>query len=91
MTLAVQEDLLLETAALGTLLLHVGAGEVAVDEGGLAGAEGADDAEPQVGHTARHRPLLRVDERVCNTRPRVRSDSLPACRSPLKTPNFHRL
>ena len=51
--LAVDDDLLLEPAALGTLLLHVGAGEVAVDQGRLAGGQGADDAEPNVRNSAR--------------------------------------
>lgn len=63
---AVHQDLLLEAAALGRLLLHVGAGEVAVHQGGLARRQRADNAEPQVGHAARQRPFLAVDERVFN-------------------------
>lgn len=63
---AVHEDLLLEAAALGRLLLHVGAGEVAVHQGRLARRQRAHDAEPQVGHAARQRPFLAVDERVFN-------------------------
>lgn len=61
---AVHEDLLLEAAALGRLLLHVGAGEVAVHQGRLPRRQRAHDAEPQVGHAARQRPFLAVDERV---------------------------
>jgi hypothetical protein len=35
-----------------------------VNEGGLAGREGADDAEANVGHSSRKRPFLTVDKRV---------------------------
>lgn len=68
--MGVEDDLLLEAAALGALLLHVGAREVAVDEGRLAGAERAHDAEAEVGHGAGQRPFLRVHERVWNGRGR---------------------
>ena len=61
---SVDHDLLLEPAALGTLLLHVGTGQVAVDERRLAGRQRADDTEADVGHAAAQRPLLAVDERV---------------------------
>ena len=63
-TVPVDDDLLLEAAALRTLLLHVGPREVAVHERGLARGQGADDAEADVGDAARQRPLLAVDERV---------------------------
>ena len=61
---SVDDDLLLEAAALGTLLLHVGAGEVAVHERRLAGGQRPHDAEADVGHAAGQRPLLAVDERI---------------------------
>ena len=35
-----------------------------VDEGGLAGREGAHDAQPKVRHRPRQRPFLRVHERI---------------------------
>lgn len=50
--LAVDDNLLFEPAALGALLLHVGTGEVAVDQGGLAGRQGANDSEPDVRYSA---------------------------------------
>ena len=62
--MSVDDDLLLEPAAFRALLLHVGPRQVAVNEGGLAGREGADDAEANVGHSARKRPFLTVDKRV---------------------------
>ena len=61
----VDDDLLLEAAALGALLLHVGAGQVAVHERRLAGGQRPHDAQPDVGHAAGQRPLLAVDERIC--------------------------
>ena len=61
---SVDDDLLLEAAALGTLLLHVGAGEVAVHERRLPGGQRPHDAEADVGHAAGQRPLLAVDERI---------------------------
>lgn len=39
-----------------------------MNEGGLAGREGADDAEANVGHSARKRPFLTVDKRVWKER-----------------------
>ena len=63
--MSVDDDLLLEAAALGALLLHVGAGQVAVHERGLAGGQRPHDAQPDVGHAAGQRPLLAVDERIC--------------------------
>ena len=62
---SVDDDLLLEAAALGALLLHVGAGQVAVHERRLAGGQRPHDAQPDVGHAAGQRPLLAVDERIC--------------------------
>ena len=62
--LTVHHDLLLEPPALGALLLHVAAGEVAVHQGGLAGAEAAHDAEPDLRDISGQSPLLGVDKRV---------------------------
>ena len=62
--LTVHHDLLLEPPALGALLLHVAAGEVAVHQGGLAGAEAAHDAEPDLRDIPGQGPLLGVDKRV---------------------------
>ena len=62
--MAVDDDLLLEAAALGALLLHVGAGQVAVHERRLARGQRPHDAQADVGHAAGQRPLLAVDERI---------------------------
>jgi hypothetical protein len=61
---SVDNDLLLEPSALGTLLLHVRTREVPVHESRLARGQGADDAQANVGDTATQGPLLAVDERV---------------------------
>ena len=62
--LTIHHDLLLEPASLGALLLHVAAGEVAVHQGGLPGAEAAHDAESDLRDIPGQRPLLGVDKRV---------------------------
>lgn len=62
--LAVDEDFLLEAAALGRLLLHVGAGKVSVHQGRLSRVQRADDSQPQIGNGARDRPFLAVHKRI---------------------------
>ena len=62
--LTIHHHLLLESAPLGALLLHVAAGQVAVHQGGLPGAEAAHDAEPDLRHVTGQSPLLGIDERV---------------------------
>ena len=62
--LAVHHHLLLEPAALGRLLHHVAAGEVAVHQRRLARGEAAHNPQSDVRHRAGQRPLLGVHERV---------------------------
>lgn len=62
---AVEDDLLLEPAALGALLLHVGTRQVPMNQGRLPGAHRPDDAQPQVRHVSRQGPFLRVHETIC--------------------------
>lgn len=64
-TLVVNLNLFLESPAFGRLLLHVTAGQIAVDESGLAGVQRPHNAQTKVGHSSWYRPFLAVDKRIC--------------------------
>ena len=82
----VDADLFLEPPALRTLLLHVGAGEVAVDQRGLSRAQGSHDAQPEIGHAPRQGPFLTVHERVWKII-QQKSKSKQSSSNPYKGPN----
>lgn len=62
--LSVDGNLFFESAAFGRFLLHVGAGEVAMDQGRFAGRQRPDDAQTQIGHRSGQRPFLTIHERI---------------------------
>lgn len=57
-------DLLLKSAALGALLLHIRPGEIAMNQGGFARRQRPNNAQSQIGNPARQSPFLTIDERV---------------------------
>ena len=63
--LAVDRDLLFESAAFWRLFLHVGAGEVTVDQRRFTRRQRPDNAQTQVRHRSRKRPFLTIHERIC--------------------------
>ena len=63
--LAVDRNLLFESAAFWRLFLHVGAGEVTVDQRRFPRRQRPDNAQTQVRHRSRKRPFLTIHERIC--------------------------
>ena len=63
--LAIDGDLLLEAASFRRLFLHVGARQVAMNEGRFARRQRPNDAQSEVWYGSRQRPFLTVNERIC--------------------------
>lgn len=76
-TLAIDDDLLLEASPFRWLLLHVWASEISMHECRLPGRQRTHDPQPEVGNAATQGPFLAVHKRIWNRNSQCNSQYTP--------------